>query len=261
VHVQTLSSGSEGNATLVRAGEVSILVDAGLTARKLYDRFEDARITPRLIDHVLVTHGHLDHCRSAGIIGKRQEAIVHCAENIMRNKALVRAPKLAVLRPGTRVQLENIKTGDKVGVQAVPVPHDCDPTVAFRIDHEERVMVVLTDIGEPRAEVAEQLRGAHVLLLEFNYDPDMLDRGPYPEQLRRRIRGGRGHLSNDQAATVLESLVGPELHTLVILHVSSKNNTHEIAFETARRKLDELGYEHVAVHVASQHEIGPNLAV
>lgn len=261
MHVQTLSSGSEGNATLIRAGELSLLVDAGLTARELYKRFEDARVTPRLIDHVLVTHGHLDHCRSAGIIGKRHEAIVHCAENIMRNRALLRSPKLAVLRPGSRVEVANIKTGDKVGISTIPVPHDCDPTVAFKLDHEDRVVVVLTDIGEPRKEVADQLRGAHVLLLEFNYDPEALAAGPYPEILQRRIRGGRGHLSNEQAATMLEWLAGPELHTLVIIHVSRKNNSPDIALDVAKRKLEELGLTHVKVLVASQDEIGPNLAV
>ena len=261
MHVQTLSSGSEGNATLVRAGELSLLIDAGLTARELYKRFDDARITPRLIDHVLVTHGHLDHARSAGIIGKRHEAIVHCAENIMRNRTLIRAPKLAVLRPGERIEVANIKTGDKVGIRTVPVPHDCDPTVAFRLDHQDRVVVLVTDIGEPRAEVAAQLRGAHILLLEFNYDPDSLDRGPYPEMLRRRIRGGRGHLSNDQAATMLEWLAGPELHTLIVTHISSKNNTAELAREVATAKLAEMGRSDVEVVIASQHEIGPNLAV
>lgn len=179
----------------------------------------------------------------------------------MRNRALVRSPKLAVLRPGSRVEVANIKTGDKVGITTVPVPHDCDPTVAFKLDHEERVVSVLTDIGEPRREVAEQLRGAHVLLLEFNYDPEALAAGPYPEILRKRISGGRGHLSNEQAATMLEWLAGPELHTLVIIHVSRKNNTPELALEVAERKLEALGLAHVKVLVASQHEIGPNLAV
>ncbi len=261
VHVQTLSSGSEGNATLIRAGELSLLVDAGLTARELYNRLEAARIAPKSLDHVFITHGHLDHCRSAGIIGKRQEATVHCAENIMRNRALARSPKLSVLRPGTRVVVENKHTGDEIGVRAVPLPHDCDPTVGFRIDHEDRVCVVLSDIGVPKTEVAEQLLGAHVLLLEFNYDPDSLDRGPYPDSLKQRIRGGRGHLSNEQAATMLEWLAGPELHTLVITHVSSKNNTHELALAVARKKLEQLGLTHVQVLVADQHEIGPNLAV
>ena len=261
MHVQTLSSGSEGNATLVRAGELNILIDAGLTARELYNRFEAARVTPRMLDHVLVTHGHLDHCRSAGIVGKRQEAIVHCAESLMRNRAFIRAPKLAVVRPGTRVSLEHPRTGDQIGVRAVPLPHDCEPTVAFRIDHEERVCALISDIGEPRREVAAELTGAHLLLLEFNYDPEMLESGPYTATLKQRIRGGRGHMSNEQAAQMLEWLAGPELHTLILIHLSKKNNTPERALEVAKAKLAELDMHHVAVHIASQSEIGPNLAV
>ena len=261
MHVQTLSSGSQGNATLVRAGELNVLVDAGLTARALYDRFEAARVTPRMLDHVLITHGHLDHCRSAGIVGKRQEATVHCAESLMRNRSFIRAPKLSAIRPGSRVVLEHPTTGDEIGVQAVPLPHDCDPTVAYKLDHEERVCAIVSDIGEPRREVAAALSGAHLLLLEFNYDAPSLDNGPYTQSLKERIRGGRGHLSNDQAAQMLEWLAGPELHTLVVVHVSRHNNTHELARSVAENKLAELGLSHVEVHVASQDEIGPNLRV
>lgn len=261
MHVQTLSSGSQGNATLVRAGELNVLVDAGLTARALYDRFEAARVTPRMLDHVLVTHGHLDHCRSAGIVGKRQEATVHCAESLMQNRSFSRAPKLAAIGPGSRILLEHPTTGDEISVRAVQLPHDCDPTVAYRLEHEERVCALISDIGEPRREVATALQGAHVLLLEFNYDAASLENGPYSRSLKERIRGGRGHLSNEQAAQMLEWLAGPELHTLVIVHVSRHNNTPELARSVAEAKLAELGLDHVAVHVASQDEIGPNLAV
>ena len=131
----------------------------------------------------------------------------------------------------------------------------------FEVEHEDRVAVVLTDMGHPRREVADALSGAHVLVLEFNHDVEGLANGPYPPVLQNRIGGDRGHLSNEQAARMLEWLAGPELHTLVLAHLSKKTNTAERAEETARRTLDRLGLGHVEVHVASQDEVGPNLRV
>ena len=199
---------------------------------------------------------------SAGSVAKRQSAELHCAERIMLHKSVARAPSKNVLRIGRDVELAHPeRRGAPVLLRSVLLPHDCDPTVAFRLEHEDRVAVVLTDMGHPRREVADALSGAHVLVLEFNHDVEGLANGPYPPVLQNRIGGDRGHLSNEQAARMLEWLAGPELHTLVLAHLSKKTNTAERAEETARRTLDRLGLGHVEVHVASQDEVGPNLRV
>ena len=122
-------------------------------------------------------------------------------------------------------------------------------------------MVILTDMGVPTAGVASALRGAHVLVLEFNHDRTMLLDGPYPHVLKRRIGGDRGHLSNEQACCMLELLAGPELHTLVLAHLSETNNTPALALESARATLERLGLGQVRVIVADQHAIGENLSV
>lgn len=261
MHLQVLSSGSEGNALLVRAGEMNVLVDAGLGMRDLSQRFDHARLGPRAIDHVLVTHGHLDHARSAGIVARRQEASLHCAESIMRHRSLARASRKSTLSIGRTFSLAAADRAGELEVLPVPLPHDCDPTVAFRLCCDGRTAVVLTDAGRPDPEVARRLRGAHVLVLEFNHDVELMASGPYPPQLQRRITGERGHLSNGQGAQMLELLIGPELHTLVLAHLSKKTNRPEIAEAAARCTLDRLGAGHVRVLVASQDEIGPALQV
>ena len=210
MRLQVLSSGSKGNATLVRAGEACLLVDAGLGPRNLRDRLEVAQLGPRALDHVLVTHGHLDHSRSAGAVAKRHDATVHCAPSLLEHRAVIRAPRVASLPVGGSAQLD--ARGEAVTVTTARLPHDCDPTVGVALDHDGRRAVVLTDLGLPDREVARTLAGAHVLVLEFNYDPGMLDAGPYPERLKDRIRGGRGHLSTSRERSARAPRWPPAAH-------------------------------------------------
>lgn len=261
MHVQLLGSGSEGNSLVVRADDLVVMVDVGLGVRVISERLEACKLGPRAIDHVLITHGHLDHSRNAGAIAKRQRATIHCAEKIMQHRSIARAPELVALRIGSE-RLVAAKAGrGELGYTPVLLPHDCDPTVAFKLRHEDRVACVLTDIGRPAPDVARQLTGAHLLVLEFNYDPEMMANGPYPEVLQRRITGGRGHLSNAEAAQMLARLAGPELHTLVLAHISRKNNTPELALAAARQALAGVGREDVRVIAAEQHEVSENFEV
>tara|TARA_R110002072_G_scaffold159220_7_gene310296 strand:+ start:2430 stop:3212 length:783 start_codon:yes stop_codon:yes gene_type:complete len=254
MRVQVLSSGSQGNCTLVRAGELSVLVDAGLTLGRLRPRLEEAGIGMRTIDHILVTHAHLDHARSVGALAKKQDATVHCPTSMMRNNSVLRAPRLDTVAVDGRGEFEQA-SGESLHYVSAGLPHDCDPTVAFALDHEGRRFVILTDMGRPEQRVSDRLQGAHVLMLEFNYDDEMLANGPYPDALKRRIRSNHGHLSNAQSQVMLEQLAGPNLHTLILAHLSEKNNTPQVAAEAARHTLSEMGLDHVRVLIADQHQI------
>lgn len=261
MHLQVLSSGSKGNSALVRAGDTSLLVDAGLPGVEMERRLEAARLGHAGLDHVFVTHGHLDHARSAGLLARRHRATLHCAEAIMSNASIRRHKTLSSLRIGSPSSAPGPRGDDGLLLTPIELPHDAQPTVAFRIEHADRVAVILTDMGVPRDDIARQLAGAHVLVLEFNHDLRMLEAGPYPATLKRRIAGNAGHLSNDQGARMLRALAGERLHTLVLAHLSEHNNRPDIALEAAQATLAELGLSHVEVLVASQDEVGPNLEV
>jgi phosphoribosyl 1,2-cyclic phosphodiesterase len=261
MHLQVLSSGSGGNSALVRAGEARVLVDAGLPGEEMERRLEAARLGFGGLDHVFVTHGHLDHARSAGLVARRHRATLHCAEAVMRNASIRRHKRLATLRIGSPSNAPCARGAGELTLTPVALPHDAQPTVAFKIECAGRVAVILTDMGVPRDDVAHQLGGAHVLVLEFNHDLGMLENGAYPPALKRRIAGNAGHLSNDQAAWMLRAMASANLHTVVLAHLSEHNNRPLIALEAAQRTLDELGLAHVKVLIASQTEVGPNLEV
>lgn len=257
---RVLSSGSRGNCTLVRAGDMRLLVDAGLTLRALTPRLEEAGVPYRGLDHILVTHGHLDHARSAGALAKRHDAVVHCPEAMMKNRSVARAPRLSAASSGRTWELAG-PYGDTVAVHAQALPHDCHPTLGYRLQHEERRLVVLTDLGKVDEQVARSLSDAHVLVLEFNHCTEMLAEGPYTDSLKRRVGGDHGHLNNDQASAMLERLAGPNLHTLVLAHLSERNNTPERAMEAAFGTLQRLGRTDVEVMIARQDESLPPIEV
>ena len=132
LHLQILSSGSEGNSTLVRCGELTVLVDAGLTMRALTERLEAARVAQKQVDHVVLTHAHLDHARSAGIVGKRHDALVHCPEAMMQNRSVARAPKLSTLPIGGAFELELPGAEEPLKIAPVARPPGGGPAVARR---------------------------------------------------------------------------------------------------------------------------------
>ncbi|MEZ5980253.1 MAG: MBL fold metallo-hydrolase [Planctomycetota bacterium] len=261
MHLRVLSSGSKGNSLLVRHGDASLLVDAGLTAAAMDERLERARLGIDAVNGVLVTHGHLDHTRSAGILSRRWRVPLWCAPAVQSNAAIRRSKRMETLSPARPLEIGAGAGCDALLAHVHEIPHDAAPTYAVRLEGGGRRAAVLTDMGRPCDRAAAFLAGAHVLVLEFNYDPELLDAGPYPASLKRRIRSGRGHLSNAQGAEMLRALAGPELHTLVLAHVSETNNTPEHARACAEETLRAIGREDVAVHVASQWEVGPNIEV
>lgn len=262
MQVHVLSSGSEGNSTLVRCGELSVLVDAGLARVAMEERLETARLAPGAIEHVLVTHGHLDHARSAGIIARRERGTLHCAETMMTQASARRAKRLATIRVNQSFELRSERGEDVLLATPVAIPHDCDPTVAYRLEHAGKMAVILTDMGRVDDDVARRLHGAHVLVLEFNHEPRLMESSPYPAVLRKRILGDRGHLSNAQSAQMLERLASENLHTLVLAHLSKKTNTEALALESAHAALARLGLsDKVRVIVAQQDRALEPIAV
>ncbi|QDU67092.1 MBL fold metallo-hydrolase [Engelhardtia mirabilis] len=261
MRLRVLSSGSKGNSTLIRADELRMLVDAGLTGTEMERRLATAGVPARGLDHIAVTHGHLDHARSAGLLSKRYHAFLHCSEAIQHNSSIRRAKLVRTLGGGVPVKLGEDDGRGRMELTAQILPHDAHPTFAMRIRADGRQAVILTDMGRPEKRVAETLLGSHVLVLEFNHDDEMLAQGPYPPPLKRRVAGDHGHLSNAQGAQMLEWMAGPELHTLVLAHLSETNNTPELALAAAHACLARIGRADVEVLVAPQHEVGPELEV
>ncbi len=246
-----LSSGSGGNSLWVEAGGARVLVDAGLSLRETRRRCASMGLDLRDLTDVLLTHEHADHCFGAATIARKLGARVHATPGTLRALRDPPPRELCFALPNDGALL----LGGGLHVRAIPVPHDAVEPVAYAF--EERLggrsvrAAVVTDLGcAPRA-LARALRGLDALVLEMNHDARLLLEGPYPASLKRRVRGGRGHLSNAQAAQLVGQVLHPGFRHLVLAHLSEQNNTPAHARREAEAVL-ELHGGRAALHVAGQ---------
>jgi phosphoribosyl 1,2-cyclic phosphodiesterase len=243
-----LGSGSKGNATLVEAGSTRILVDAGLSARALGNRLEAVGVSAVEIDFILLSHDHSDHVRGAERFSRLHGVPV--LSSIETLEAMDRSPvDFAAWEPLP----ENgpAALGD-FEVECFPVPHDAAKPVGFVLHGEGLRLAMATDLGHATTLVLERLRGSDLVMIESNHDERMLRDGPYPWQLKQRVAGRTGHLSNDEAAAVLEDVVEDCCRAVVLAHLSAKNNSPELARKTAARALAAAGRKRVSMRVAAE---------
>ena len=238
-----LASGSEGNATLVESGGTRVLVDAGIGPFALRCALERARLAVGL-DAVVVTHAHADHFGFARKYAKKMRVPVYVTEATARAHDLPREGRFHTFGPR-----DPFEVGELL-VSPVPVPHDA-PQVAVSICDGRRRVGVVTDVGEVTGRLADHLALCDVLLVESNHDAEMLERGPYPAFLKRRVASAGGHLSNAQTHELLARL-SPRTRTVVLMHLSRTNNYVPLALDCAR---DALAGRRVNLYAAPSREL------
>jgi phosphoribosyl 1,2-cyclic phosphodiesterase len=234
----SLGSGSSGNATLVEGGFGSnttrLLVDCGFTLRELTLRLAWHGLTPADLHAVFVTHEHGDHIGCAFAVRRRYGTPIWASDGTWRIACgrAERPPGLHVARDG-----EPIIAG---ALEIIPfaVPHDAAEPLQLTISDGASRLGILTDLGHGPPSVVAHLAQCNALLLECNHDARMLEEGPYPWPLKRRVGGQRGHLANEQAAAILHECRHDGLRHVVAAHLSRQNNRPQLAAATIAAVLD-----------------------
>jgi phosphoribosyl 1,2-cyclic phosphodiesterase len=220
----SLGSGSRGNATLVEAGHTRLLIDCGYTLKEFERRLAALELCGEALSAILVTHEHADHVRGVGPLARRYGIPVLTSAGTARAASFGELPELRLFAShGGAFRLGDIEIGP------FAVPHDAREPCQFVLAARGRRLGLLTDAGRITPHIVDSLRGVDALLLECNHDAGMLARGPYPPALRARVGGPLGHLSNVQAAGLLEHLDHGRLAHLVAGHLSEKNNIPDLA--------------------------------
>lgn len=244
---RVLGSGSSGNATLVEGSGTRLLIDAGLGPRTLAERLQAAGVDPASLAAVLVSHEHGDHARGAASFSAKWGVPLAGSKGTYSAAAFGAAEIAAyeVLMPDAP------RTFGALQVRAVPVPHDAAAPYAFVVTGAGRALGHATDLGHVGRGLADAFLGCDAVLIESNYDPALLRDGPYPWSLKERILGPRGHLSNGDVARYLADGLGASCRTVVLAHLSQKNNHPELVHMAAERALHARGRSEVRLVLTS----------
>lgn len=233
--MRPLFSGSRGNVTYIEAGDVRLLVDAGVSCARLAASLSLMGCDPARLDGILISHEHSDHIAGLDLFATKYGLKVYTNSETWAEIA----PKLSRLPQASRIVVDTNSDFCIRGlnIETLEKPHDAVRSIGFCFYYEGRRGAVITDIGHMPARLLSRLAGCKMLLLESNYDEQMLLCGKYPEYLKRRIYGRNGHLSNKDCGATLQKLVAAGAAQVALMHLSEENNTPAMARGTVEHYL------------------------
>ena len=249
IQVTILGSGSAGNCTLIETDRTAVLVDAGLSHRQITQRLATIHRSLADIDAILLTHEHSDHTSALTVIGK------NVAIPVYANRLTAEEVKT---EGDVRISWRLFTTGSafEIGdltIEPFSIPHDASDPVGYTLRDAAHVVAFVTDLGHATKLVVERIRNADMLVLESNHDIKLLQDDPIrPWATKQRILSRHGHLSNDEAATVIGEVVSAKLQQVVLAHLSRDCNRPELAQSAVASKLKQIGATHVRTAVAHQ---------
>ena len=255
-----LGSGSSGNCAVVRTEHTCLLVDAGLSARRIAQRLEMVGLSVEDLDGILLTHEHQDHTCGLEMLCRKFEVPIFATpltqETLMQSAFTKARPKWRLMQTGAEFGFQDVR------IECFPVPHDAVDPVGFVIGDEESRLGVLSDVGFITNLIRDRLRGAHTLFIEANYDSRLLEADTKrPWSIKQRISGRHGHLSNDQTAELVQDLAHADLHHIVLGHLSDDCNDPDMVRRRIGGVLLEAGVRGAQVHCAARHEPLPWIEV
>lgn len=237
-----LGSGSSGNCYYLASEHAAILIDAGVGARTIKKVLKEHQIDIHTIKGIFVTHDHADHIKAVGSLATQYQipvyatALVH--QGMTRSYCMTKKLDQQLIHYLNKEETINF---NGFQITCFDVPHDSTDNVGYSIKIGERVFLLLTDVGEITSTISSFIYQSHYLVIECNYDDTMLQNGPYPQHLKARISGPRGHMCNKMAATYLSEHYPPALQRIWLCHLSKDNNHPDLAYKTVELALKEKG--------------------
>ena len=228
MRLMNIASGSSGNATYIGNDHTHILIDTGISRKRIIEGLRKLDLTLKDLTAILITHEHSDHIASLDVVERAEPIPVYGTEGTIQaldeKGKLPQEPELV-----HRILAgETFSVGD-ITVTPLPVSHDAREPVCYKLEDSGASCAVVTDLGEYSETLVRQLQGLSLLMLEANHDIRMLETGPYPYPLKRRIAGSRGHLSNEVSGRMLSRLLHDDMQQVILGHLSQHNNYSELA--------------------------------
>lgn len=257
-----LASGSSGNSIYLGTDDTKILIDAGLSGKKINENLCKKGIDCKNIDAIFVTHEHKDHIKGVGILSRRYDIPVYATPGTWDGMK----DEIGEIMPHNIKYVyaeENCIIND-ICIKPFLIPHDANEPVAYNIFVDNKKATVATDLGHITKPILEKLTDSNILLLEANHDTRMLKEGPYPYYLKERILGKFGHISNVIAGKVLREIFNSKLTYVYLGHLSEQNNVPKLAFDTVKSILEKEGIiigRDINIEMASRYEASTKVEV
>lgn len=237
----SLASGSSGNCYYLGTGEYGILLDAGIGIRTIKKVFKDHHIEPEQIMAIFITHDHADHIKSVGCLGEKYHIPVYATEKVHDGIDRSRYVDEKLFSSKRIINKEEPILIRDFRITPFDIPHDSSDNVGYLIEFGSHKIVLATDAGHINETMARYIKLANHLIIEANYDPEMLQCGNYPAFLKHRIKNGFGHLSNKETADFIAANFDLHLKNIWLCHLSKDNNHPELACKTVELALGQYG--------------------
>ena len=232
----SMGSGSSGNCYYIGTSDFGILIDAGVAVSTIKSTLKENGIPLSNIWGILVTHAHTDHTKSVGILNVKYHIPIFATkktyDGILRNQNITQKPDNCYFINKSETFLIN-----EFSILPFHVSHDSSDCSGYTIRYGNKQFTIATDLGEIGPEATEQIKEAHYLVIESNYDENMLLNGPYPQRLKQRVQSSSGHLCNSTTARFLADNWNPRFEHIFLCHLSGENNTPDLALQTTMNTL------------------------
>ncbi len=230
----SIASGSSGNCIYVGNDNTHLLVDVGISAKKIEAGLKEIDLCGKDLDGILITHEHSDHIQGIGVMARKYGIPIYATrgtiQEILNKKSLgnIDVSLFESIQADSPFMIKDME------INSMRISHDARDPVAFRFRSGEKCAAIATDMGMYDDYTVDCLKGLDVLLLEANHDINMLQVGPYPYPLKQRILGTHGHLSNEAGGRLLSKVLHDDMKAVVLGHLSKENNLPELAYETVK---------------------------
>lgn len=237
MRLMSIASGSSGNCIYVGTEKANLLVDAGISGKRIGEGLKLLDVPGEKLDGVLITHEHSDHIQGLGVISRKYGMKIYATKGTLA--AIQRSTAGSKIDPGLFVEIsyDTPFTIKDVTIYPMKISHDAAQPTAYHFTSVNQKAAILTDLGYYDAYLVEQLKGVNAIFLESNHDVRMLQLGPYTYQLKQRVLGRRGHLSNEAAGRLLTEILHDDLRYVLLSHLSHENNLPELAYESVRLEI------------------------
>ncbi len=260
----SIASGSSGNCIFAGSDTTSLLIDSGISGKRIDQGLKEIGRAPQELDGVLVTHEHSDHISGLGVISRKYGLPIYATKGTL--EAIASCKSLGKISSSLFHEItpqQDFGIGD-ITVTPIPVSHDAAQPTAYLLRRAQKSMAVITDLGTYDDVLIRQLQRLDVLFLEANHDIHMLQAGRYPYYLKQRILGDRGHLSNEASGRLLNELLHDSFKAVMLGHLSKENNYERLAYETVRLEIDMADTPYHAsdfpIHIAKRDAVSPMIA-